>query len=388
MSTRLSPNLRTLLLGLSSIGVASGLAFAASGSGASASAPAPARVSPVAEVAPPEAPLPTELPTWASSFPGDERVTDAQRDAIQNEARTLAKTLPAGSPLRAQLFARLTDAPRCGRAHAAAVAGTFSESSPAEIEGALASMKTSCDEVIVEAAGFSQAAEPTLVSALERLTAGHREEASRRAAWLAYGSLGETARRTGKPELASVIDGKLEKSLGVKSGDRALLVKAVGNAGCASCMPLLAGDMRSSDVGLRSAAVAAHRFVDDKSGVQAMCGALAADKDDAVRDMAAWALEWRGGEATERAACLERAARVDPSKRVRMQATLALGVLADDAAPARAALERLADDERLDVSSLAGRSLEMRGMTPAPLLAALEPAAGVGPTLLDTSAGD
>lgn len=363
---------RPYLFALGSLALATGLAFAAAGRPDAAPAPL-AAAAPIEEVAPPAPPLPTELPTWASALPGDDGLADATRDAIQHESRAFVKALPEESPLRAALFAKLAGAPRCGRAHAAAVAGAFSEATAREIERTLAAMKTSCDEVIVEAAGFTPNADASLAAKLDGLVSGHGEEASRRAALLSYGSLGETARRSGDGELAKTIDARLVSALASSKGEgHVLAVKAAGNAGCVACAPTLAEDARSKDLGLRRAAVAAHRFLDDAPAVAAMCGALEKDADDAVRDMAAWALEWRGAAPEARAACLEKAARKDPSKRVRMQATLALGLLSDEQAPARAALTRLAGDESLDVQALAARSLEVRGAVPAPLLAAAD----------------
>lgn len=374
-------NPRSLLLGAVLTGAALTLALATSQNGSpdATRSPAPSRLaetelpSPQARWVVPETTVPTALPVWSASLPDDATLTAEMRDAIQVEARMLGKTLPRGTSLRVELFARMARSPRCGRAHSAAVSGLFAEASPSEIESVLSSMKTTCDEGIVEAAGFSPMADASLANALARLAEGRSEAATRRAAWLSYGSLGETARRTGDVALAVAIEARILRALAPATGaERLLMVKTAGNAGCASCVPHLAKETSSPDLALRSAAVAAYRFVDEPGAVSAMCGALGADREDAVRDMAAWALEWRGGAAVERAACLEKAARGDASQRVRTQATLALGVLADEHRSARASLEHLAAEPRLDMQSLAAHALELRGMAPAPLLASLE----------------
>ncbi len=162
---------RPYLFALGSLALATGLAFAAAGR--PDAEPSPQAAAPIEEVAPPAPPLPTELPAWASALPADEGLADATRDGIQHESRAFVKSLPTDSPLRAALFAKLANAPRCGRAHAAAVAGAFSEATPREIEGTLAAMKTGCDEVIVESAGFSSVADASLAAKLDVLASAH-----------------------------------------------------------------------------------------------------------------------------------------------------------------------------------------------------------------------
>jgi hypothetical protein len=199
------------------------------------------------------------------------------------------------------------------------------------------------------------------------------DDTIRRAAWLSYGSLGETAERTGDVALARRISARVERELRSAKGERRLvLVKTAGNAACSGCMPEVARDLVSSDVAHRISAVAAHRFVDDRASVDVMCSALAKDAQDAVRDMAAWSLEWRGGAVGQRAKCLESAARLDPSRRVRLQAVLALGVLSDRHTQAHRALEHLALETDLDMQPFAERALEARDAVPSPLLAALD----------------
>ena len=314
-----------------------------------------------------------ELPSWTARFPSDAELDDDTRDAIAHQARSLAALLPAGSGLRDELFSRLVRLPICGRAHSAAVSGVFAEASPVEIASALAQANTGCDEVLVETAGFAPTVDAGLAARLLVLAEGSPDDAIRRAAWLSYGSLGETAERTGDTALAKEISSRVERELrAAKDARRLVLVKTAGNAACAGCLPEVARDLGSPDVARRTSAVAAYRFVDGRASVAVMCGALAKDAQDAVRDMAAWSLEWRGGAAAERAKCLESSARIDPSRRVRLQAVLALGVLSDGHAESRRALERLAHETDLDMQPFAQRALEVRDATPAPLLAALD----------------
>jgi hypothetical protein len=234
-------------------------------------------------------------------------------------------------------------------------------------------MNTSCDEVVVEAAGFAPKVDSGLADRLLALAESASDDTIRRAAWLSYGSLGETAERTGDVALARRVSARVERELHSAKGERRLvLVKTAGNAACSGCLPEVARDLVSPDVARRISAVAAHRFVDDRASVEVMCSALAKDAQDAVRDMAAWSLEWRGGAVGQRAKCLESAVRLDPSRRVRLQAVLALGVLSDRHTEAHRALEHLALDTDLDMQPFAERALEARDAVPSPLLAALD----------------
>lgn len=302
----------------------------------------------------------SRLPEWASGLPSDEGLTDAARDRIHHEALVLARTLPEGSSLRAELFRVVTDEPRCGRAHAAVASAVLAESSAAEVRHALESMRTSCDEVVVEAAGFAREVDMDLVMALERLAHASGTSAVRRSAWLAYGSSGLTARRAGQSAVAARVEEAVLASLRGSRGEaRDLAVRAAGNAGCARCVPELSRDLASRDEAVRRAAVAAFRFVEGPAPVASMCAAVAKDGDDGARDLAAWALAWGTSAPAERVVCLERAARHDASHRVRVQATSSLAGLSDDVVAAKDALESLADDEGLAVAPSARRALEV-----------------------------
>lgn len=324
-----------------------------------ASAPLASVVAPTASPRAEDAP-PSRLPEWASHLPSDEGLTDAARDRIHHEALVLARTLPEGSSLRAELFEVVTNDPRCGRAHAAVASAVLAESSAAEVRHALETMRTSCDDVVVESAGFAREVDMNLVLALERLAHTHDTGAVRRSAWLAYGSSGLTARRAGQPAVAARVEETVLASLRGAHGEaRDLAVRTAGNAGCASCVPELSRDLASRDEAVRRAAVAAFRFVDGPASVASMCGVIAKDSDDGARDMAAWALAWGTSAPAERVACLDRAARHDPSHRVRVQATSSLAGLSDGVAVAKDALESLADDEGLAVAPFARRALEV-----------------------------
>jgi hypothetical protein len=292
------------------------------------------------------------MPAWVAALPSDAEITNERRDAIQHEARMFASV--ATKEQRRDLVTRLTQGATCGRAHAAALAGTFVAGvEPAIVSNALGSMSTSCNEVIVEAAGFVPNPDASIAIALSKLT---RDDHVREAAWLSFGSIAETARTSGDAALADSIDAAIAPALAASTGEEhLLLVRAAGNAGCTECAPILARDAASSDPSLRRAAVAAHRFLPSASAVKQMCASLGSDDDASARDLAAWALEWRTTHAAERTECLERAAHGDASKGVRLQAVRALGILSDDLDPARDALERLSV-LRGDVGTLAART--------------------------------
>jgi hypothetical protein len=303
---------------------------------------------------------PSALPAWAASLPDDDEITDARRDAIQHDAHELARSAPAGATR--ELLARLVSSDaQCGRAHAAALAGVFSARiDPADVAVALETASSPCDEVLVESAGFVPNPSRDVAVALLRRANATPDERVRGSAWLAYGSIAETARARSDGDLARSIDAVLVNRLAATSGDEHLLmVRAAGNAGCAACAPALAEDVTSSDARLRRAAIAAHRFLGTSDSVARMCGALERDPDGTARDLAAWALEWRSNDGADRARCLERAAASDGSMGVRLQAVRALGILADDALDAHDALGRLADQPG-DVGALAWSTLEVR----------------------------
>lgn len=303
----------------------------------------------VRELAPQDEP-PPELPLWSLDLPADEGLTDSARDRIQEEAHELMRRTSPGDPRRGELLDRLTlreHHPRCGRAHSAALSGALTQESvePELVARAVERADTGCDEVVLESAGFARNIDARLVAAIRRRV-GSQADATTRAAWLAYGSIAETARsaRADPSPLAQEIDAALSARLNVAGSveEQLLFVRAAGNAGCVACRPSLAKIARSATPDLRRAAIAAHRFLDDESSVDLMCAALAREGDDRTRDLAAWSLEWRGTYGTKRARCLSAAAERDPSARVRVQSTLALGILADTITDATNALERLA----------------------------------------------
>lgn len=314
---------------------------------------------PHAGSAPPAEQASFTLPAWAVALPSDD-VSDAERDAIQHEARAFARSAPPQATR--ELLAHLTrSSARCGRAHSAALAGAFSaDIDPTEITVAVESSSVACTEVVIETAGFVPNPDRNLAAALLERTRFQANDDVRRVAWLAYGSIAETARERGDGGLAGSIDAILASRLASASGEeRVLMVRAAGNAGCVACAPVLAEDATSHDDVLRRTAIAAHRFLGTKDSVDRMCGALEADSDGTARDLAAWALEWRSNDGADRAQCLERAATRDRSKAVRLQAVRALGILADDAPEAHDALARLAD-RRGDVGALALQTLDVR----------------------------
>lgn len=302
----------------------------------------------------------TTLPAWAASLPTDEDITDARRDAIQHEAYEFVRTAPAGA--KRELLGHLTGSTaRCGRAHSAAISGALAAGiDPLDVASALESASTECNEVVVESAAFVPNPDRNVALALLRKTRDAGEDYVRATAWLAYGSIGVTARTKGNTELARTIDATLVSRLAETSGEEHVLtVRAAGNAGCEACAPILAADASSNDDRLRRAAVAAQRFLGTKDSVARMCQALDGDADATTRDLAAWSLEWRANDGAERARCLEQAATRDRSKGVRLQAVRALGILADDAPEAHDALGRLAETNG-EVGVIAQRTLDVR----------------------------
>lgn len=305
-------------------------------------------------------PMPA-LPEWALASTDDAPITDAKRDTIQHDAIAFARRASVDET-RAVLAALAGPNAACNRAHGAALAGVLSAGvDPRVVAATVHSASAQCNEVVVEAAGFVPNPDRALAAALlQRTSSPDADGAVRRAAWLSYGSIAETARRRGDVELARSIDTNLARALVTTNGEEHLLsVRAAGNAGCEACAPMLAEDASSSDLSLRRAAITSQRFIGTTDAVARMCSALEQDDDGSARDLAAWSLEWRSNDAEQRAACLEKAARTDRSKGVRLQAVRALGILAeDDTSPAHEALARLATKSG-EVGRIAGATLDV-----------------------------
>lgn len=296
----------------------------------------------------------------------------ADHDAIFLAVREGAR---AGAPARAEgcgarLYGRLASVERCGRAADALAAGLFGAAgaAPSEVAAAVRAARPACRAPIAEAAGFASDVDASLVAALRQV----RDEAARgrdpdgvveyRVAWLALGSLEETAARRGRAEVRAELDREIAGALAEASGPRELLLlRAAGNGGCVGCLPKVRARLDARDATVRRAAAAALRFVDDADAVRRMCARLAADADVAVRDTAAWALHAREGSAAERAACLELAARRDGEAVVRQQATQSLGLLAYHDERARDGIVRLVDAPHPEVASLALGVLRAEG---------------------------
>lgn len=301
----------------------------------------------------------TPLPAWAASLPSDDDITDARRDAIQHEAHEFVRTAPASATR--ELLGHLAGATaRCGRAHSAALSGAMAAGiDPVDVAAALESASTECNEVVVESVAFVPNPDRNVAVALLRKTHDASDEYVRTTAWLAYGSIGVTARTKGNAELAASVDAVLANRLAETNGEEHVLaVRAAGNAGCEACAPILATDASSPDDRLRRTAVAAQRFLGTKDSVARMCNALAGDADATTRDLAAWSLEWRANDGAERARCLEQAATSDRSKGVRLQAVRALGILADDVPEAHDALGRIAERNG-ETGAIAQRTLDV-----------------------------
>jgi hypothetical protein len=135
------------------------------------------------------------LPAWARDLPPDDLVTDARRDAIQEEAHAFAKRATFAE--RGEFLTWLTHGARCGRAHGAALAGAFSAGvEPILVSEALETMSTACDEVIVESAGLVPNPDATLAAVMLQLTTSDDENV-RRAASQSYSSIYRTLTSAG-----------------------------------------------------------------------------------------------------------------------------------------------------------------------------------------------
>lgn len=321
------------------------------------SVPAPAPVSPavVAEGA-------LVLPAWLDAAPPDEALDDAKREEIQQESRRLARTLPAGSAIREAFFAKLTVLAPCGRAERSARAGAYSADAvtPVELVRVLRDTSAPCRASTLEAIGFAAHADEALAANVLGAATGSGADDVRRAAWLAFGSLGETAKREQNAVLGASIDRTVAEKLAAARGDDetfALLV--AGNAGCAPCEATMKARAKDKSLEKRRIAVAALRFVDSPTSVDVMCASLVKDDDTATRDAAAWALGFRASRGDTRTACLTKAAQDDVSPRVRDQAIRSLATLADDVPSASTALSIVATDG--PSAELARAELRVRG---------------------------
>jgi hypothetical protein len=163
--------------------------------------------------------------------------------------------------------------------------------------------------------------------------------------WLAYASLGEIADRQipALPAVSARIQNRiLERLQGPLSrAEREFFLSVAGNAGCKACLPEIRKDLESEDIGLRMTATHALRFIPHDEAVEALCAAVIRDGAVAVRDSAAWALQWRRNSIEERTECLLAAATTDPRPRIRKQATLSLLQLAEKEPYPRQALQDL-----------------------------------------------
>jgi HEAT repeat protein len=118
-------------------------------------------------------------------------------------------------------------------------------------------------------------------------------------------------------------------------------LSVAGNAGCQKCNPLVENHLKSQHPEVRMAATHALRFLASPESVSQLCDAVLRDPLTAVRDLAAWSLQWRRNEPETRAECLVAAAATDSNIQVRKQAVFALAKLSEDDLEARDGLLHL-----------------------------------------------
>ncbi len=175
-----------------------------------------------------------------------------------------------------------------------------------------------------------------------RAVAAGKDENASQAGFLALGSLGLAARRSGATEVVAMVERTLSAELAKGDARRIVLLEAAGNAACEACTPALVRALGDVDPWTRRAAVASFRFRADRPSLLRTCAALERDAAASVREHAAWALAFEDAFGPERAACLARAAAADPDLDVRRTATRGLTRLAGENAGRDRALLALA----------------------------------------------
>jgi hypothetical protein len=181
------------------------------------------------------------------------------------------------------------------------------------------------------------------LSVLEVVRSSAPSSDAQRMAWLAYGSLAEIAYSSGDQTLSRDLEVPILQALASTQGveERSFQLSVAGNAGCQSCYSEIRKSLKDSHPDLRMTATHSLRFLEAAESVGHLCDALLGDAQSAVRDIAAWSLQWRRTEPEARAECLVAAAASDPSLQVRKQAVLALNKLSEDLEIARDGLLHL-----------------------------------------------
>lgn len=234
----------------------------------------------------------------------------------------------------------LRTTPSCGAGYAAIVSGIASNdrAPAAAIEAIASGAPAACETAILRALSTGAIVSRGLVAIAERAL-GADDQARKTSAWLALGTLGHLA-RDADAELALRVDRRLEAALAADD-DRVLRLEAAGNAGCTTCVKQIDRATRDAAWDVRRAAVAAWRFQSQAGAAAAMCRPLVFDPSTAVRESAAWAMQWRHEDDAERVECLVTAAATDASEAVRRAATRSLIALAAHSTAAHGAVVHL-----------------------------------------------
>jgi hypothetical protein len=186
-----------------------------------------------------------------------------------------------------------------------------------------------CQWKLVWALREAERANPTIVATVSSLTESADVDV-KGAAWLALGTLERIARGASQNDIVNCIDDMLAKGLEARPpSEHIAALEAAGNAGCVKCRPALQRDVDAPDPQTRESAVAAFRFLTDKSDVETMCGILRRDRVKEVRDSAAFALRHADTFLEDRMRCLFDGATQDESKGV---GTTALNSISEFAA--------------------------------------------------------
>ncbi len=281
----------------------------------------------------------------------DKTLTDKDHDELVYLPRIATRDPDAGADANcgARIAELLTPLASCGRAANALAVGLFGGAtvSASVVRDVLKAAQPGCRAVFAESAGFASDPGPDLLDELEReANALADDRPAYEAAWLAFGSLGETAARLGRKELQASVERRVIKALRTSSAsDRLLMLRVAGNAACAPCASHFISSLKDNSAEIRRAGTSGLRFITTGAAVARMCERLENDNDLTVRDLAAWSLQWRKNDDEARATCLVKAAMNDPTKSVRIQATQSLGLLAHESNLSRAALIHLTGPE-------------------------------------------
>ena len=296
-------------------------------------------------------------PECSEALRGARKILDRQDSDITNSERTFlresyARTLREDASCGEFAFQQLEKAPGNCALGLDLVANELFYSPDPEVRRArldriaavLRSGRGECRaRVALNTAFLNITSKPLARSVLEAVRSSEPSSDAQRMAWLAYGSLAEIAYSSGDQPLSRELEIPIREALLSARGaeERSFQLSVAGNAGCRSCYSEIKKSLKHPHPDLRMTATHSLRFLEAPEIVEHLCDALLGDAQPAVRDIAAWSLQWRRTEPEARAECLVAAAASDPSIQVRKQAVLALNKLSEDLEVARDGLLHL-----------------------------------------------